>query len=64
MGGQGSSNFGVVRLNADGTLDTGFGNAGRAVFDIASSYDEGQGLVMQADGKILLTGSSYNLDLS
>nr|WP_302227156.1 M10 family metallopeptidase C-terminal domain-containing protein [Azotobacter vinelandii]WKN21139.1 M10 family metallopeptidase C-terminal domain-containing protein [Azotobacter vinelandii] len=60
--GSGNYDFGVIRLNADGTLDTGFGSAGRAVFDIAGSYDEGQGLVVQADGKILVTGSSYNPD--
>ncbi|MFB8828765.1 delta-60 repeat domain-containing protein [Azotobacter sp. CWF10] len=53
-------NFSVVRLNADGTLDTSFSDDGKAIFDVGGSYDEGRSLTVQSDGKILLAGSSYN----
>nr|WP_269820052.1 hypothetical protein [Azotobacter chroococcum] len=60
--GNGTYDFSALRLNADGTLDTGFGSGGKVVFDIAGSYDEGQSLAVQPDGRILISGSSYNLD--
>ncbi|WP_349617181.1 delta-60 repeat domain-containing protein [Azotobacter salinestris] len=53
-------NFSVVRLNADGTLDTSFSDDGKATFDVGGSYDESRSLTVQPDGKILLAGSSYN----
>nr|WP_244306778.1 M10 family metallopeptidase C-terminal domain-containing protein [Azotobacter salinestris] len=58
----GTYDFSALRLNADGSLDTGFGSDGKVVFDIAGSYDEGQSLAVQPDGRILISGSSYNLD--
>ncbi|TBW40515.1 hypothetical protein E0E54_00185 [Azotobacter chroococcum] len=54
--------FSLVRLNADGTLDTGFGSLGKARFDIAQDYDEGRSLSVQPDGRILLAGHSYTSD--
>ncbi len=50
--------FALVRYNADGTLDTGFGNAGKAVTPIGSGGDFGYSVAVQPDGKILLGGSS------
>ncbi|WP_460431516.1 M10 family metallopeptidase C-terminal domain-containing protein, partial [Azotobacter salinestris] len=50
----------VIRLNADGTLDTGFGSDGKATFDLGWSDDQGYSLTVQPDGKILLAGSSYD----
>ncbi|WP_426059460.1 T9SS type A sorting domain-containing protein [Hymenobacter sp. B1770] len=47
---------GILRLNADGTLDTGFNNGGTGV-----NHDV-HALAVQADGKVLIGGnfSSYN----
>jgi len=45
----------VVRYNANGTLDTSFGNGGKlALHDV----DVGQGLVRQVDGKLVLVGTA------
>ncbi|WKN21811.1 M10 family metallopeptidase C-terminal domain-containing protein [Azotobacter vinelandii] len=52
-------NFSLIRLNADGSLDTGFGDGGTAIVDIAGGNDQGHSLVLQDDGKILLAGFSY-----
>jgi uncharacterized delta-60 repeat protein len=52
--------FSVVRYNVDGSLDTGFGTGGMVTTPIGSGDDHGEGLALQADGKILVTGSSYN----
>lgn len=50
----GVSRVGVARLNADGTLDTGFLPAGGGVG--GSSLRYGKDVSLQADGKILLGG--------
>jgi uncharacterized delta-60 repeat protein len=43
----------VVRYNANGTLDTGFGSAGAAPVPLATSA---LGIALQADGKIVVAG--------
>ncbi len=48
--------FSLVRYNADGRLDSGFGNDGIATFTIAGSDDRGYGLAVQPDGHVLLAG--------
>ncbi|WP_061290041.1 M10 family metallopeptidase C-terminal domain-containing protein [Azotobacter vinelandii] len=58
--GSNNNDFSVIRLNADGTLDAGFGSDGKAIFDIAESNDQGRSLAVQPDGKILVAGYSYN----
>lgn len=52
--------FAMARYNADGTLDSGFGNGGKVTSAIGSSADEGYGLVVQGDGKLIVAGASYN----
>ena len=52
------NDFTVIRLNADGTLDTSFSNDGKANFDFGGSNDTAQSLTVQADGKILIAGTS------
>ncbi|MCW5664984.1 MAG: hypothetical protein KIT35_14190 [Piscinibacter sp.] len=49
------SAMGLVRLNADGSLDAGFGNGGRAVAEFAQ-LDFGYAAALQADGKLLVAG--------
>ena len=48
--------FGMVRYNSDGTLDAGFGTAGKVVtqFNINSSGPDA--ITLQSDGKILMAG--------
>ncbi|GAB3392444.1 M10 family metallopeptidase C-terminal domain-containing protein [Azotobacter armeniacus] len=53
-------NFGVIRLNADGTLDTGFGSDAKAIFELGYSDDQGHSVTILPDGKILMAGSSYD----
>jgi uncharacterized delta-60 repeat protein len=52
------ADFTVGRYNADGTSDTAFGNAGTATFDIAGGNDFARALAVQADGKLLVAGTS------
>lgn len=49
-----SANFAAVRYTADGTLDAGFGNAGKVITPVASSSrsDSGRALVLQADERV------------
>ncbi|MCW5636472.1 MAG: hypothetical protein KIT17_24275, partial [Rubrivivax sp.] len=49
------SAFGVARLNADGSLDTGFGTGGRAAVELAQ-LDFAHAAALQADGKIVIAG--------
>ena len=53
------TNF-LVRYNADGSLDTAFGEAGRTVVPFPSSSGTGQVAALQDDGKILFAGTLYN----
>ena len=54
--------FAVERYNVDGSSDTTFGANGRAFADIGVN-DSLYGIVVQADGKILLNGAvSYSQD--
>ena len=48
----------VMRLNANGALDTTFGSNGLAVYDGGGSQDFGLRLTVQNDDKILVAGSS------
>lgn len=52
----GTDAFLVSRFNADGTLDTTFGSGGYTLVDIFFN-DFCEGMALQADGKILLTGA-------
>lgn len=49
----------VVRYNADGSLDTSFDVDGMVVTPI-SSYGDVASLALQADGKIVVAGTSQN----
>src|SRR5262249_55490623 len=53
--------FAVARLNPDGKLDSGFGTDGRVVipFNIGGSlHDEARDVLVQPDGKIVVSGSA------
>jgi uncharacterized delta-60 repeat protein len=56
-----SSNFAVVRYNADGSLDTSFGGTkakGVVSTDINNSRDYGWVMALQANGKIVVAGTT------
>lgn len=51
--------FGLVRYNADGSLDTGFGVGGKVVTEIISGVPaQARDVVIQSDGKIVVAGIS------
>lgn len=54
------SSFVVVRYNADGGLDTTFGNGGEAVTNLNDPYAVATGVALQADGRIVVSGSTTN----
>jgi len=58
VGGSANGDFAVVRYNADGSLDTGFGTSGKTTVDFAGSTDGIYGLALQSDGKIVATGQA------
>jgi uncharacterized delta-60 repeat protein len=58
-----NSYFGLVRFNADGTLDSTFGAGGKVQTDVpgaASGFSQGADVALQSDGKILMAGSVYS----
>jgi uncharacterized delta-60 repeat protein len=60
------TDFALVKYNADGTLDTGFGTDGIATQAVGTSNDNCYAAALQSDGKILLggdfdSGSTYDL---
>ncbi|AVH63458.1 putative Ig domain-containing protein [Nostoc sp. 'Peltigera membranacea cyanobiont' N6] len=57
VAGSSSSNFAVVRYKSDGTLDSSFGSAGKVITNLGGT-DIGYSVSVQADGKIIVAGSS------
>jgi len=49
----------VLRYNVDGSLDSGFGTNGVVIYDIGYS-NLGDAVAIQSDGKIVVSGSSYD----
>ncbi len=54
------NDFALARYNSDGTLDTTFGIGGKTVTDFSGSDDFAYALAIQADGKIVVAGVSFN----
>ncbi|MGZ8181862.1 MAG: hypothetical protein ACXWT1_07890 [Methylobacter sp.] len=52
-----NSDFALVRYNSDGSLDTSFSGDGKVTTTVYS-IDHGNAVTVQADGKILVAGSS------
>ena len=48
--------FALFRYNSNGTLDNTFGTSGKVYTPIGTSDDESFGVVLQPDGKIVLSG--------
>ncbi|ANF52163.1 hypothetical protein A0O34_17290 [Chryseobacterium glaciei] len=51
--------FIVIRLNADGTLDTTFNSTGKLTVAFGSNEDIANAVAIQTDGKILVAGHSF-----
>jgi uncharacterized delta-60 repeat protein len=60
VAGGNSGNFAVARYNPDGSLDTSFGDGGRAATAFGTSSSTANALALQPDGKIVLAGSVGN----
>jgi uncharacterized delta-60 repeat protein len=56
--GRSTSNFGVVRLLANGSLDTSFSGDGIQSTDFGG-VDEAKAVALQADGKLVVVGTSW-----
>ena len=54
----GNFNFSLIRLNANGSLDTSFDGDGKVIVPVGTSYDTGNSVALQSDGKIVLAGYS------
>jgi uncharacterized delta-60 repeat protein len=48
----------VMRLNSDGTFDTGFGTDGIVLTEVNGAMDEANAVALQADGKIVIAGKA------
>jgi uncharacterized delta-60 repeat protein len=55
-----NEDFAVVRYNSDGTLDSSFGGTGIVTTPIGAPDDEAFSVALQADGKIVAAGYSFN----
>jgi len=52
--------FAIVRYGTNGTLDPTFGAGGKVTTDFGSGTDDVRALSIQADGKLVVAGSSVN----
>lgn len=50
----------LLRYNSNGTLDTTFGTGGVATYNGGGNWDFGNSVVLQPDGKVLVSGNSHN----
>lgn len=53
-----AGDFAVARFNSSGNLDLGFGSGGKLTTDFSGAADNAFGVVVQADGKIVVGGTS------
>ena len=52
------TDFALARYDANGSLDSGFGNGGKVTTDFFGSLDGAAGVVLQSDGKIVVAGGA------
>ncbi len=56
------ADFMIARFEADGRLDDSFGTSGRQTIDFEHGSDSCTGIALQADGKVVLAGSTIASD--
>jgi uncharacterized delta-60 repeat protein len=49
-----------MRFNSNGSFDNTFGTGGKVTTDLGPGNDEARSLALQSDGKIVVTGLSFN----
>jgi len=49
----------LIRYNENGSIDYGFGIGGIVITDINSGFDIGKSLVIQSDGKLIVSGFTH-----
>ncbi|TNE47691.1 MAG: T9SS type A sorting domain-containing protein [Bacteroidetes bacterium] len=54
----GGADFALIRYNSNGSPDTTFGDQGKVLTAIGPGWDEVWGIVIQADGKLLVGGET------
>jgi uncharacterized delta-60 repeat protein len=54
-----NDDFALVRLNADGSLDTSFDGDGKVRMDFSNSNDGIEAIALQPDGKIVVAGYTF-----
>jgi uncharacterized delta-60 repeat protein len=54
------NDFSLARYNTDGSLDTTFNDTGRRIDTVGAGNDQINSIVLQADGRIVVAGHSYN----
>lgn len=59
LAGNAQNDMALTRLNLDGSVDAGFGTAGKTVTSLTANWDEATALVRQPDGKLLAGGWMY-----
>jgi len=55
-----NGNFALLRYNVNGTLDSSFGKRGIVITDFSGYDDEATNCALQADGKIIVVGESFD----
>lgn len=60
VAGNANSKIVVTRYDVNGVVDNTFGTAGVVFTNVTSYTDEGNAVVIQPDGKIVVAGDSYN----
>ncbi|MEO8061917.1 MAG: Calx-beta domain-containing protein [Pseudomonadota bacterium] len=56
----GKRQFGLMRLNTNGSVDSTFGSGGLTTTQFSTLGDFGRAIALQADGKILVSGQASN----
>lgn len=59
-GGNGKTDFAAFRLLPTGAPDPDFGSGGKVVLQMGDLNDTAEGIALQPDGKIVLTGTSFS----
>lgn len=57
------ADYALARYNSDGSLDSSFGTGGKVV-QITASYDYGESVAVQSNGKVVITGTSLKGNFS
>jgi uncharacterized delta-60 repeat protein len=59
-GSTGFDAFSLARFNSDGSVDLGFGNAGKVITNVLGSQNEAYALAVQGDGRIVAAGWAFD----